>query len=251
MGEAQIPETADVSISTKGNFLDKLQRTYADNDGRLYWLSRESPAAGEEYTLVVRIAGLPAVEAASYMPFHANLAPTQILPGDLSSEPLEDGRRLLRVPLTLEVEDMPAEKRFFAFALRFENLVYKLQGGVQVPDYTYVSNAFFLADGRTLSLLHNIPEPAVLVDEKFWNDNRRTLFLDALVPYDPVMERPLRIYVEWRTLSEEFYRYHLSLARQGNNLPLSDPDAVYNNVIGGYGNFSGYSVSVDTLQIPY
>ena len=57
--------------------------------------------------------------------------------------------------------------------------------------------------------------------------------------------------MEWRTLSEEFYKYHLSVDRQGNNLPLSDPDAVYNNVSGGYGNFSGYSVRVDTIELPF
>jgi hypothetical protein len=51
-------------------------------------------------------------------------------------------------------------------------------------------------------------------------------------------------------LSEAFYRYHLSLARQGENLPLSDPDAVFNNVQGGLGNFSGYAVSIDTVALP-
>jgi hypothetical protein len=54
---------------------------------------------------------------------------------------------------------------------------------------------------------------------------------------------PSKLLIEWRTLSEEFYRYHLSLSRQGNlALPFNDPDAVYNNVSGGFGNFSGYSV---------
>jgi hypothetical protein len=100
-----------------------------------------------------------------------------------------------------------------------------------------------------LSLLHNIPEPVVLINEKFWSNNRRTIFLDALIPFDPQTERPRRIFVEWRTLSEEFYRYHLSLARQGDNLPLSDPDAIFNNIQGGLGNFSGYAVSVDTLEL--
>jgi len=33
-------------------------------------------------------------------------------------------------------------------------------------------------------------------------------------------------------------------------LPFSDPDAVFNNIEGGYGNFSGYAVSRDTVVIP-
>jgi hypothetical protein len=42
----------------------------------------------------------------------------------------------------------------------------------------------------------------------------------------------------------------LSLSRQGGNLPLTDPDAVFNNVEGGLGNFSGYSIAIDTIAIP-
>ncbi|MFN4256749.1 MAG: DUF4249 family protein, partial [Saprospiraceae bacterium] len=83
-----------------------------------------------------------------------------------------------------------------------------------------------------------------------WSDNDPTLSLDAIIPFQPGRERPTHLFVEWRTLSEEFYRYHLSLARQGGNLPLSDPDAVFNNVNNGYGNFSGYSVGHDTLLLP-
>ncbi|MBL7776183.1 MAG: DUF4249 family protein, partial [Saprospiraceae bacterium] len=77
-----------------------------------------------------------------------------------------------------------------------------------------------------------------------------SLDLDAIIPFNPAYERPRRLFVEWRTLSEDFYRYHLSLARQGNNIPWSDPDALYNNIQGGYGNFSGFSLSGDTIQIP-
>ncbi|HNG90394.1 MAG TPA: DUF4249 family protein, partial [Saprospiraceae bacterium] len=115
---------------------------------------------------------------------------------------------------------------------------------------SYETATFFLTDGPTLSLLHNISEPVVLVNEKYWTEDRRTLRINAFMPYMPDSEKPTRIFVEWRTLSEEFYRYHLSVARQGSNLPLNDPDAVFNNVKGGYGNFSAYSVHMDTLVLP-
>ena len=49
-------------------------------------------------------------------------------------------------------------------------------------------------------------------------------------------------------IADSFERH---IRRQGGNLPLSDPDAVYNNVTGGYGNFSGYSVRVDTIELPF
>jgi hypothetical protein len=108
----------------------------------------------------------------------------------------------------------------------------------------------FLADGRTISLLHNVPEPVVLVNENYWSEDRKTLYLTARIPFDPETERPEKMYITWRTLSPAFYRYHLSLSRQGGNLPLTDPDAVFNNIDSGLGNFSGYSFSVDTIVLP-
>jgi hypothetical protein len=238
-----------VTISTGGQFLDKLRRAFSE-DGKLYWESRDTAYTGVEYALAVRLPGYPVAEASSSIPQHAGLRPVIVDPESVDVVPLEDGRVALRVPLTLEVADMPDQHRFFAFNLQHETEVFQIVNGQPVVDYSYESGSFFLADGRTLSLLHNIPEPVVLINDKFWSDNRRTIFIDALIPFDPETERPRRIFIEWRTLSEDFYRYHLSLARQGENLPLSDPDAVYNNVQGGLGNFSGYSVSMDTITLP-
>lgn len=248
-GDAEIPEVVDVTISTGGQFLDKLRRDFSE-DGKLYWESRDTAYTGVEYALAVRIPGFPVAEAGSSIPQHAGLRPVIVDPESIDVVPLEDGRVALRVPLTLEVADMPDQHRFFAFNLQHETEVVQIVNGQPVVDYSYESGSFFLADGRTLSLLHNIPEPVVLINDKFWSDNRRTIFIDALIPFDPETERPRRIFIEWRTLSEDFYRYHLSLARQGENLPLSDPDAVYNNVQGGLGNFSGYAVSADTITLP-
>jgi hypothetical protein len=246
---AEIPEVADVTISKGGQFLDKLRRAFSE-DGKLYWESRDTAFTGIEYALSVRIAGYPVAEARSSIPAHAALRPIVVDPERMSVVALDDGRVAMRVPLILEVADMPDTDRFFAFNLQHETDVFQIVNGQPVVDYTYESGSFFLADGRTLSLLHNIPEPVVLINEKFWSNNRRTIFLDALIPFDPETERPRRIFIEWRTLSEAFYRYHLSLARQGENLPLSDPDAVFNNVQGGLGNFSGYAVSIDTVALP-
>ena len=249
-GDPEIPEAADVSISTGGQFLDKLRREVGDN-GNIFWESRDTAETAVPYELVVRIAGYPIASGSSFVPFMARLRPIQVFQADLQVEELDDGQKALRVPLVLEVDDLPGVNRYFAFNLQHEIEVFQTINGQQIPDYTYLSNSFFLADGRTLSLLHNIPEPVVLINDKFWSDGRTTLLIDALIPFDPDFERPLRMFVEWRTLSEEFYKYHLSLARQGENLPLSDPDAVFNNIEGGFGNFSGYSVKVDTIELPY
>lgn len=251
-GDPALPFNADVSIAIEGKFLDKLFRV-SDNSGRIYWESRDLVLSETPYSLSVRIPGKEPVEALSSAPAPAQLEQIRIDTARMQIIELADGKRALRVPLQIVVANLPAEKRYFAFSLRHEIQVFEIIDGQPVPGTVdeYKEEATkFLADGRTLALVYDTPESVVLVNENYWSDNNNVLAVDAQIPFDPKYEKPSRVFVEWRTLSEEFYRYHLSLARQSNNLPLSDPDALYNNIIGGYGNFSGFSSSTSTLTLP-
>jgi hypothetical protein len=250
-GSDPVPPTdVDVSVSKGGFFLDKLFRKGSGKN--IYWQSRDTVEADQSYSMAVRIDGLSQVEASSGVPKHVLFKPVSIRDEDVTVVDLDEGYKALRIPLSLELTHLPTEQPYFAFNLTTDIDVLEYIDGMPVVDFTYENQpAGYSADGRTLSLLHNIAEPVVLINEKFWAQGVRTMNLNALVFYRPGLnERPRRLYIEWRTLSEEFYRYHLSVARQGNNLPLSDPDAVFNNINGGYGNFSGYSVSTDTIELP-
>ncbi|MBK9337002.1 MAG: DUF4249 family protein [Lewinellaceae bacterium] len=249
VGDPVIPEDADITIAVKGKFESRLM-PMTDDGGRIFWQSRDPVVLGTEYSLAVRIGGFETVEATSAVPPPVALATVQVDTGNLRVIELPDGKLALRVPLAIPLAELPEANRFFAFALRHEIEIFEWVNGEQVPDEYYETDTKFLADGRTLTLVYDTPEKVVLVNENFWSSGRTALNLDAIVPFDPAYERPRRIFIEWRTLSEEFYRYHLSLARQGNNIPLNDPDALYNNIKGGYGNFSGYSLRGDTIAIP-
>lgn len=245
------PSAVDATLSINGGFYDILYKEKGDGND-YYWRSHLSKLAqtGVEYSFVVRVPGYPTIEATSSIPVHRPIKPITLKRDDVVLMTLSDGSKEMRIPLELELEDLPAEERYFAFNITHDNNVYESLNPL-ILDYTEeqkVTN--FLADGRTISLLHNIPEPVVLINEKYWAEDRRTLYITARIPIDVNVDRPQRLYVTWRTLSKEFYRYHLSLSRQGGNQPLSDPDAVFNNMQGGLGNFSGYSVRVDTVEIP-
>ena len=61
-----------------------------------------------------------------------------------------------------------------------------------------------------------------------------------------------RVYVELRTLTAEYYKYHSTLARQlvVRQDPFAEPVTIYNNIEGGYGNFSGFSPDISSSEIP-
>lgn len=248
-GDPVIPINADVSIAVGGKFLDKLFRV-TDDGGRIYWESRDLVEPHTEYALSVRIAGLDPIEARSDTPNPVFLENSRIDTAGIRVIALADGRQALRLPIEITMNSLLGQERYFAFGLKHEIEIFEIVDGERIPDEYYEAASKFLADGRTLALVYDTPEKVVLIDQNFWSDGGTTLSLDAIIPFNPAYERPRRLFVEWRTLSNEFYRYHLSLARQGNNIPLNDPDALFNNIIGGYGNFSGYSHSGDTIHIP-
>lgn len=254
VNEGQDPEeptNVEATLSIDGAYYDVLYRVKGDGN-EYYWTSHQFKRAetGKEYSFSVRVPGYPTVLSKSSIPEHYPIDPVLLNAGDLKIETLNDISAELRIPLELHLPDIPDQERYFAFFLRHDTEVYESFEPL-VLDYTQEQRPTnFLADGRTISLLHNIPEPVVLVNENYWADDRRTLYLTARIPFNPETDRPTKLYITWRTLSPEFYRYHLSISRQGGNLPLSDPDAVYNNMAGGLGNFSGYSVRVDTVEIP-
>jgi Domain of unknown function (DUF4249) len=245
--EQPLPGNATVTLASDGQFYDRLRLQSGQDEA--FWESRDSAFFLRSYTLSVDLSGYSSVSATSAVPAHIRLHKINPDTSKIRIEEPAPGASRLRVPLTLSLVQSGVEKPFFAFRLRYETDAYKVVNGQLRYDNTFTKDALFRADGRTLSLLHDTPESVVLVNENFWNGGISRLNIDALLPYQPTIQKPRRILVEWRTLSEEFYRYYLSIARQGANLPLSDPDAVFNNVVDGYGNFSGYAVSVDTVVL--
>lgn len=245
------PANVEATLAINGAYFDVLYRVKGDGND-YYWRSHQTklPEPGIEYSFSVRVPGYPTVLAKSSIPVHYPIEPIVLKQGDVTIVTMGDGSKELRIPLELKLKDVPAQERYFAFYLTHDTDVYESLVP-PVLDYTEEQRPTnFLADGRTISLLHNIPEPMVLINENYWSDDRQTLYLTARIPIKLETERPRQLYITWRTLSKEFYRYHLSVSRQGTNLPLSEPDAVYNNMEGGLGNFSGYSVRVDTVLIP-
>ncbi len=251
LGSAEEPELlveGDVTISKNGQFFDRLLPVTVNK--KQYWVGQDKVEAGQVYGLSVRVPGVPnTISAQGSAPKQVPLAPMEInMEKDAEEITLNDGSKAVRIPLVLKPAFGNATNRFFAFNIR-HSIETTTGGETPVQGEITVVQSTFITDGRTSSLMYNTPEQVVLVDEGFWNIPDPALRLDVIIPYVPEREMPGEIMVEWRTVSEDYYRYHLSLARQGNNLPLSDPDAVYNNIINGYGNFSGFSVSIDTVRL--
>ncbi len=90
----------------------------------------------------------------------------------------------------------------------------------------------------------------VLVDREDLNEGQPLTFefKDWVVTNNEL----IRVYVELRTITQEYYKYHSSLARQltVRQDPFAEPVSIFNNIEGGYGNFSGFSPNISSSGLP-
>ncbi len=236
----QLPAGVITLKEANGQPFDTLVRDTTPG-GRVFWRSRKLLTAGVLYTIIADFLNYPTATASDSIPF--GISDLSLILKKDSIRTLEDtgGVRILRVPVRIEIGDLPTQRRYFAFGFQHELKKKDAPQRERRP-------SSFLANGRTLALTYNTPENLFLLNENYWNDGRKILEVEVVIPYRPNEETPVRLWLEWRTLSEAYYRYHLSLATQGS--PLSDPDALFNNVRGGYGNFSGFARLQQSAELP-
>lgn len=243
-------EEALVNIEREGQVLETLTKTI--QNGQIVWESKANKAkANIDYSISVSASNLPPVSAVSKAPYPAKLKPVAIQQDDMSIIPINADLATLRIPLDLQLKASTPEHPYFGFSIQSVVGVYQ---DATIPNpifkYSVSSPAVFITDGRAFALLNRIPEPMSVLHENYWHDGRDSLHLIVSIDYNKATDIPQKVLINWFTLSEAFYRYHLSVSRQGSNLPLSDPDALYNNIQDGYGNFSGFARDTQTIRIP-
>ena len=212
---------------------EELQPKTADN-GVIYYQSKTRMISGDTYTLSVSQPGFEPVSGSTTVPHASEVYNIVLNPASFTTSAVDSVTSVLRVPMNIKLANLPETDSLFAFRLKYERV---LNNG----DITE-NKATFLAAGAVLANIHESPDLIFIVNKKHWKNNTNaTLSIDVLMPFIATKTDHIEIILDWHTLSPEYYKYHISLSRQGDyTLPFSTPDVVYNNIINGYGNFSAY-----------
>ena len=163
----------------------------------------------------------------------------------------------------LNVHDVsiePSTKNEFKSILR-----YKLDFDINhFESNRYYHLVFYNLYVEGIDSLWLIVDPQLSDDQPFLHHYDFGILIDRddLVPGEPLdfnfvdwvtADSELKeVYVELRTITESYYKYHSSLARQliVRQDPFAEPVTIFNNIEGGYGNFSGFSPDVSSSYLP-
>lgn len=237
-GEYQIPEGVTVSlVDVTDPLRGEVINVYPENDR--FVAPQKLPKVGHSYKIFVGAPGYTIAEAITRIPEPVHLDVQSSSIRDLKVRTSDASPDKKNVSYKLNVVFAPHEHRYFHF--NFFQTTTINHGSVSQPDlreYVYTVNPQFPdEDGY---YLHH--ETGVLVDVVATNGGHRLEF--EFVDYTLAeIEELGDLFIEVRSVSEEYYQYFTSLSRQliSRDDPFAEPIAVYNNVHEGFGNFSGFS----------
>lgn len=203
-------------------------------------------AFGVEYEIRASAPGFESVTSTGKVPYPSEISDTSL--EDDGNEPSQSF-----VWMSLGIEDDLEEDNYYHI------LVYQLSdeliqpSGGGVKDYQtrlFGPLKMFTFDPNAPVSFFINNRGALVKDHSFNGQDKKFTFR---VDFDRLRNQHDngRIIVELRSVTEDYYDYLLSIKRQHDRStnPLSEPAIDFTNVKNGYGIFTGFSVSRDTITL--
>lgn len=188
--------------------------------------------AGHRYSIEASAAGYETVSATTLVPNAPSLSNLSIQNMESLPSDKNEFKQILRYEVSFDLDKNDEETRYYHVVFYNE---YK-----GIPNIRFIVNP----EPSDAQLYFNHYDYGVLIDKDDLKSVKRLTFnfLDWTV-HDEDLKT---VYVELRAVSEEYYRYHSTLARQLiiRQDPFAEPVNIFNNVEGGYGNFSGFTATI-------
>lgn len=244
---------ATVEIFRGDTYLEALQLVDPKHASEIpyYTTVNLAPEANVEYTIKVSAPGYEPATAKSRIP-----APTRILSAQASGFQMEDepdnGLFIATYNLRLSFEDPGDEVNFYHISLLQQIITFqKVEGDTLITGQYLLPIMFDPQDNENFRVAH-IGGGLLLSDEGFENK-----FIDFDIPLRIELkkneEKLGKLFVDLRTVSEEYYRYFAALSRQrqASGSPFAEPVTLFDNIDGGQGIFAGYNSSRDSLSLQF
>jgi hypothetical protein len=193
--------------------------------------------AGYTYTIAAFAPGFEGVHATTVIPQPSTIENLTIYDVNIQPSHKNEFKKIVRYKVNFDIHHT-GDNRYYH--LVFYN------------EYTGIDNTLLIVDPELSDNQPHLPhyDFGILIDRQnlIVNQSLNFHFVDWVVDDNDLK----RIYVELRSITAEYYKYHSTLARQRmvRQDPFAEPVTIFNNIQGGYGNFSGFSPTVSSSDLP-
>lgn len=219
-----------------------------ENEVPYYSSSLFTPRPNVLYTIRVSAPGHEEVTATSSVPVQIELQATQVQ--NVEQVLLEGGGSRFNFDLRIDFTDPGSEVNFYHIQLTQEYEQYALFEADTVFLATYNRTIKLSSSDDSNNQIAHVNGGLLLNDEPF--DGKIISYtVPVSIELGP-LEQLGQLFIDLRSVSEEYYRYFESLSKQQGHTsdsPFEDPIFLFDNVEGGKGVFAGYNSSHDTVSI--
>lgn len=203
------------------------------------------PKEGQLYDLHIDVADpdVSIITSSTRIPYASKASNINIL--NAFEVQSENGKTLQQYEVTLKLEPLINTSTYYhliPYIITDKNAFPPIQENLEFVRINEGSNASFLTshiDG-------------ILIDEELLNnDNDLTFEVRTKSEFSLGGTSGSYLYFELRTVTEDYYNFHVSLSRQkeSNKGPFTLPVTTFSNIENGYGLFGAYSTVLDSFQI--
>ncbi len=246
---------ATVNLYEGTSFLEQLKFIPQPSDTSLppHYVSTETTfKEGRSYRIEASLSGFDDIQAESSIPPHSTIRNMRSydLVIDKDSKP---GLSIYSYKINVKIND-PQEAGNYYHLIVYQE-IFKKEGQ---SDGTVTNKHFFQPLAFDISSNSNdivsYLNQGILIKDNPFNNSGYNFEMEEIT-LNPITDHLGLTYFALRTVSEEYYLFHSSFARQYNaditgNL-FSEPVFIFENVNNGYGIFAGYSTqwaAIDVLE---
>ena len=236
---------ANIELYANGNFLEVIPLIFDGENGDQpkFKSTTVRPVSDVEYTIRVDAENLNSIEAKA-------IAPTKIPLNSLSIDNVNKTQKPASMlidydfDLQFDFED-PIDTKNYYHLIASHRIT--LQMGMQkvVPGLKFEKSV-----NSPFEYITHFEEGILFTDESF-NGENVILELPSYFSEDEILTID-DVLLELRHVSKDYYQFHKSYSLQKESFeiiaPFSEPVTIFNNIEGGYGNFSGYSSSSNFVR---
>ncbi|MCO6479658.1 MAG: DUF4249 domain-containing protein [Phaeodactylibacter sp.] len=244
---------ARVEIYENELFLETLELSgniHDLNNPPFYTTKNLIPKVNTTYTIQVEASCCAPVTAKSRIPNSISFSSASI--SDFTLEEGPDAEELEAAYLVrLSFEDPSEEKNYYHISLFQQIHRYSLIEGDTVITSSYLKSLVFDPGYNENGRIAHVNGGLLVEDNQMNNGKEINFELPLNIRLKKDEELLGKLFLELRSVTEEYYRYFSGLSRQlqSSDSPFTEPVIIYDNIDGGLGVFAGYNFTLDSLHL--
>jgi hypothetical protein len=206
------------------------------------------PEVAVTYVIKVSAPGYEPVMAQSKIPTPIELSGVEL--ESLEYTLLDENQARVSYRLLIRFDDPVDELNYYHVRLVQEYDVFELDGAEKIITGKFREPIKF---DRTINSNNVVAHVGggILLNDVGFNGKTMNYPIPVELFFNPNTEEPGKLFIDLRSVSEEYYLYFDALSRQeeATTTPFNDPVHLFDNIEGGKGIFAGYNSSQDSLKV--